>query len=297
METLTPTKNYQKLLQDLTQLLYEGERKALEEINKIRVETYWRTGKRIVEEKEMLDAETAPLFITNLSRDLKMDVSLLRRIVQFYNTYPDGLPSIPNGEQLTWAHHYELLGVKDSQEREFYLKTAAAKGWGKGTLRKAVRSDLFSTAESAPDSDMPQKLKRDPNPLYTYKAVVDRVIDGDTLIARIDLGFDVWVNQRLRFRGVNTEELNPSVIAGPMSLSNGAKQSPDRAQQAKQFVEEKLKDLDFVVIKSYKTDIYGRYVVDLFYHPALSKKEEVAKQGFFLNAQLLEAGLADLMVW
>ena len=46
---------------------------------------------------------------------------------------------------------------------------------------------------------------------------------------------------------------------------------------------------------TYKTDIYGRYVSDIFYHPAIKKKEEVYEKGFFLNAELLAVGLADLM--
>ena len=66
------------------------------------------------------------------------------------------------------------------------------------------------------------------------------------------------------------------------------------ADKAKQFVEEKLSGLDFVVLKTYKTDLYGRYVVDLFYHPTLSQKEAVYAEGFFLNSQLLDEKLADL---
>ena len=46
---------------------------------------------------------------------------------------------------------------------------------------------------------------------------------------------------------------------------------------------------------AYKSDIYGRYVADLFYSPTLKKKEEVAMKGFFLNLELLNEGLADLV--
>ncbi len=69
----------------------------------------------------------------------------------------------------------------------------------------------------------------------------------------------------------------------------------ERAEQAKAFVEEKLKDIPFVALKTYKTDIYGRYVSDIFYHPTINKMESVYEDGFFLNQQLLTAGLADLM--
>mgnify|MGYP001167820678 CR=1 FL=1 len=42
--------------------------------------------------------------------------------------------------------------------------------------------------------------------MYEYSAEVLRVIDGDTLDCRIDLGFDVWVKKRIRFYGINTPE-------------------------------------------------------------------------------------------
>ena len=42
--------------------------------------------------------------------------------------------------------------------------------------------------------------------MYTYKAKLDRVIDGDTVDVHIDLGFDVTVKKRVRFAGINTPE-------------------------------------------------------------------------------------------
>jgi len=42
--------------------------------------------------------------------------------------------------------------------------------------------------------------------LYTYKAKVTRVIDGDTFESMIDLGFDTWVSITTRLNGINTPE-------------------------------------------------------------------------------------------
>jgi micrococcal nuclease len=44
--------------------------------------------------------------------------------------------------------------------------------------------------------------------MYEYKARVVRVLDGDTMDVSIDLGFDVWVYQRVRLLGINTAEKN-----------------------------------------------------------------------------------------
>ena len=38
--------------------------------------------------------------------------------------------------------------------------------------------------------------------MYEYNAKLIRVIDGDTVDALIDLGFDVWVKKRIRLYGI-----------------------------------------------------------------------------------------------
>ena len=42
--------------------------------------------------------------------------------------------------------------------------------------------------------------------MFEYKAQLIRVIDGDTLDARIDLGFSVFVKKRIRLHGIDTWE-------------------------------------------------------------------------------------------
>jgi micrococcal nuclease len=42
--------------------------------------------------------------------------------------------------------------------------------------------------------------------MYEYNAIVDRVIDGDTIDCTIDLGFRTWKKIRVRMEGINTPE-------------------------------------------------------------------------------------------
>ena len=42
--------------------------------------------------------------------------------------------------------------------------------------------------------------------MYEYWAIIDRVVDGDTIDVNIDLGFDVWTKQRVRLAGIDTPE-------------------------------------------------------------------------------------------
>lgn len=42
--------------------------------------------------------------------------------------------------------------------------------------------------------------------MYKYNAKLDRVVDGDTVDALVDLGFDTWKKVRIRFYGMDAWE-------------------------------------------------------------------------------------------
>ncbi|MCK5215927.1 MAG: thermonuclease family protein [Candidatus Omnitrophica bacterium] len=119
----------------------------------------------------------------------------------------------------------------------------------------------------------PSALK--PAQRYTYAARLEKVVDGDTVWARIDCGFNIIVRQKLRLRGIDTPEINTS-----------------KGKLAKQFITRALKGCHPLVIKTHGTDKYARYLVDIFYLPNQPDANVVAAQGVFLNQQLLDEGLA-----
>ena len=42
--------------------------------------------------------------------------------------------------------------------------------------------------------------------MYEYKAIIRRVVDGDTVDITLDLGFDILYNNRIRLHGIDTPE-------------------------------------------------------------------------------------------
>ena len=88
--------------------------------------------------------------------------------------------------------------------------------------------------------------------LYNYKAKVYRVVDGDTIIVDIDLGFNMFLtNLRLRLARINAPETKgASIEAGKIS---------------KDFLTATLDKKD-IVIKTSKSqvDIYGRYIAEIY---------------------------------
>src|SRR3989338_5925354 len=106
---LVESNSYQKLRNDLTTLLQQGQQEALAKLNEIRIKTYWEMGKRLGAEKEMIDSADAGVFMNRLAVDLNLEVSLLYRILQFYRTWPEAIPTFENSGTLSWAHYVEVL--------------------------------------------------------------------------------------------------------------------------------------------------------------------------------------------
>jgi len=111
---------------------------------------------------------------------------------------------------------------------------------------------------------------------YTYVAWVERVVDGDTLIAVVDLGLGHFTRPlRFRLRGIDCPEL-----------------STQAGRNARDFVETALGQVEFIVLATHRTDTYGRYLADVRYLPGESAPELVRTRGTYLNGQLLQEHLA-----
>ena len=89
--------------------------------------------------------------------------------------------------------------------------------------------------------------------MYEYKIKLDRVIDGDTIDASIDLGFDVAVKKRIRFMGINTPESRTRDL-----------EEKARGLAAKERVQELLEGCENIKLTSHGVGKYGRCLGELF---------------------------------
>ena len=90
---------------------------------------------------------------------------------------------------------------------------------------------------------------------HGYSCKLDRVVDGDTCDAMIDLGFKTWVKKRIRFKGVDTWESRTRDL-----------DEKKKGLAAKAFTKDLLENSDdgkFSII-SYGTGKYGRVLGELF---------------------------------
>lgn len=124
--------------------------------------------------------------------------------------------------------------------------------------------------------------------LYTYRAKVLEITDGDTLWIWIDLGFGFLTKQHVRLRGIDAPEIETR-----------------DGQKAKEFIVKELQGVSEIVITTSKSDKYDRYLVDIYYVPAQDVKisagsTRAARHGYqsekaekFLNNELLTNRLAE----
>ena len=106
--------------------------------------------------------------------------------------------------------------------------------------------------------------------LFTYRAEILRVVDGDTMWVKIYLRADLWVKQKLRLRGLDCPEM----------------ETPE-GKAAKRFVEALIGQAKSVTITTTKPDKYDRYLSDVFL--------ELDGGDLFLNNHLMANGHARRM--
>ena len=86
--------------------------------------------------------------------------------------------------------------------------------------------------------------------MYTYNAKVLKIIDGDTIDVLIDVGFHINITHRLRVARVDAPEL--------------AGATHDAGVAVKEWLMDQILDED-VLIKTEKSDSFGRYIAEVQY--------------------------------
>lgn len=106
---------------------------------------------------------------------------------------------------------------------------------------------------------------------FFYAAVIDRWVDGDTVDVIISLGFNIYIEQRLRLYGINAPEVN-------------RRNQRAAGLAATQFCEELAPEGEDVMIRTIrdKTGKFGRYLADV-----------VTKDGTSVVDALVRAGHAE----
>lgn len=106
-------------------------------------------------------------------------------------------------------------------------------------------------------------------PAYIYRAIVVRIVDGDTIDLNVDMGFRAWrMKERFRLAGINAPETNRAETAAA-------------GRAARDYLASLVSPGCTVVIETAKDpDVFGRWVARVMF------------DGLCINDALVEAGHA-----
>lgn len=117
--------------------------------------------------------------------------------------------------------------------------------------------------------------------MYTYNCIIVRVIDGDTIVVHIDLGFDTWLkNQYVRLPEIDTPEVRTRDMF-----------EKEKGLAAKEYVEKLLPvgSRRKLYSREYQRGKYGRIIGDF----DLPVDVAVQTGCGFLSSLLIEEGHAE----
>ena len=103
---------------------------------------------------------------------------------------------------------------------------------------------------------------------YIYRAKLDRVVDGDTIDAMIDVGFDIWVKKRIRYKGIDTWESRTRDL-------DEKKKGLAAKERNKELLEKVSSKPGYFRLKSYGVGKYGRVLGEIFIQDSENKQYNI----------------------
>ncbi|MFA5160329.1 MAG: DUF1016 N-terminal domain-containing protein [Candidatus Omnitrophota bacterium] len=134
--------------------------------------------------------------------------------------------------------------------------------------KKFALDDIVTSVKDSNGNYKLSAISAKPASLFTYRAEVEKVVDGDTLRVIVDLGFGIKTRQYLRLRGLDCPEMD----------------TPE-GKKAAEFVRTRIKVASEIVLTSSRSDKYDRYLADVYFTGSDGKER-------YLNNLLLEHGFA-----
>ena len=141
----------QSLMQDLRHIIEQARGHVAATANYEQTMMYWHIGERI--NRDVLGnqrAEYGKQIVAQVARQLQeeygkkgFDEKSIRRMMQFAIMFPEEQIVAQLARKLFWSHFIEVLPLKDSLQREFYITMAASGRWGRDKLRKEIDGMLF----------------------------------------------------------------------------------------------------------------------------------------------------------
>ena len=166
---------------DVADILKAGRATTYRAVNAAMVETYWRLGRRIVEEEQQGQARAGygEALMVRLSRYLGenfgkgFSVANLKNFRQFYLCFPNRAQFATHCvANFGWTHIRLIIRLENQDERNWYLKETAQQNWSSRALERNIKSGYYRRLLSVQEKkEGPQPAPADdlPNPAEFIK--------------------------------------------------------------------------------------------------------------------------------
>ena len=178
-EHTTVDNDYAKFLVDIKIRIRSAQTRAALSVNSELVLLYWHIGNDILKRQD--EQGWGAKVITRLSHDLSHEFPQMKGFSSrnlkymrgFAAAYPDEAFVQEVLAQITWYHNITLLSkVKDSKEREWYVRQTIQNGWSRNVLVHQIESGLLNRQGNsvtnlertlpAPQSELVFEILKDP---------------------------------------------------------------------------------------------------------------------------------------
>lgn len=178
-EHTTVDKDYAEFLADVKIRIRSAQTRAALSVNSELVLLYWHIGNDILKRQD--EQGWGAKVIARLSHDLSHEFPQMKGFSSrnlkymrgFAAAYPDEAFVQEVLAQITWYHNITLLSkVKDSKEREWYVRQTIQNGWSRNVLVHQIESGLLNRQGNsvtnlertlpAPQSELVFEILKDP---------------------------------------------------------------------------------------------------------------------------------------
>ncbi|GHW02778.1 hypothetical protein AGMMS50249_5640 [candidate division SR1 bacterium] len=171
---------YTNLIGQISTLLQDARNQVVKQINSTIVQTYWSIGRYIVEYEQRGEerAEYGTELIKRISQDLTEKIGRgysernLRRIKQFYLTFPDSANDVGRIQNVGWSKIDCIMHLKNSDEQKFYLIETAKEKRSRKELDRQINSALYERLALSKNKDGVMKLAKEGEIIQTPKDLV-----------------------------------------------------------------------------------------------------------------------------
>lgn len=320
---LPDVKTYSQLLGELVKIREETKAEIAQAVNQAKVNEAWKMG-TVIEKHLMenhYDRYAGEKITTKLAKRLVISHSQLNRMRKFSQLYPAGPPvsslswhdyilllgiSDPKqrnalaaaAEKENWTHDHLMREIRQWRSAhsgavddsgklpEIQMPKVGIYPWVMIGDKKYYNLGFNAFLEKAriPENEIPPGKGAGEENFHTYEAQVTRVVDGDTFRARIQVGFGIVVEQRVRLKRIDAPEIQT-----------------EEGRAAKALLEKILaRDHGKIILQTFGMDQHGRSLANVFVCSARSDKASADGtrttgdecQGKSVDQEILDADLA-----